>query len=292
MDWGQLFLQPQWLTRIDKLAERRFGAGGLAEEASSYVLEALSADNWSRCQQFKGNSRPETYIYTLANNALEEFSRRRFGRMRPPEWLKREGPTWVELWKRLCMERQLDDTVLDSFSASGRELAIVREMVRTIKARMPWCGSSAQEIPVIYYDNHQDEEVSAADNLAWDDDAAERARQSSYEILVLALSYLLDTPQNSSERAALEQNAEDKIAQLAPVFDQLSATIALSDEERLVLSMVYRDGMKKNQVAAALGLHVHQPGRILTRVFDRIASAFSASGFNLDVLSAQESQSA
>lgn len=285
MDWGALFLQPEWLSRIDRLSDRRFGVGGLAEEAAAYVLEALSADDWARCKQFKGNSRPETYIHTLANNALEEFSRKRFGRMRPPEWLKREGPTWVELWKRLCMERQLDATVLDTFAASGRDMELVRRMVRTIKARMPWCGNSAQEIPLLYFDDAGGEARSAADNLTTDEGAPEQAQRSAYEVLVLSLSYLLDTPADTSQREQKERNVAGKARDFAPMFEKMALQVSLSDEERLVISMVYRDGIKKNQVAVALGLQDHQPGRILKRVFARIAAALADSGINLDVLS-------
>ena len=74
------------------------------------------------------------------------------------------------------------------------------------------------------------------------------------------------------------------MAHLAPLLDRVAARVNLSDEERLILTMVYRDGFKKTQVAASPGLPEHQPGRLLKRVFARIAQAINAVGLDLDVL--------
>ena len=188
-DWAQLFLKPEWLSRPDRLAERRFGPGGLAEEAAAYVIQALSEDDWARCRQYKGNAKPETYLHTLANNAPEAFSRRRFGRVRAPKWLKREGPTWIELWKRLCMERQSTQQVLEAMRNSGRDRERIRHMATTIKARLPWCGSSAQEIPVQYDDDGRTR--SAPEDLSAEHGAESEAARSRYEVLALSLSYLI-----------------------------------------------------------------------------------------------------
>jgi len=84
VDWKSLVFESGWMQKLDQLAAKRFGAGGLAEEAGNYVIEQLSNDNWASLTSFKGQCKPETYLHTVTNNYLEEFSRKRFGRPRPP----------------------------------------------------------------------------------------------------------------------------------------------------------------------------------------------------------------
>ena len=148
IDWHTIILQPQWLTRLERQAFKRFSQQGLAEEACSYVLEKLSQNHWASCQQYTGKAKPETFLYTLVGNLLEEFARKRFGRPRPPQWLQREGDLWVKLWKMVCLERQLIPIVVEQFAQqSERATEFVHSIIRTIKARLPWCGSSNREIP-------------------------------------------------------------------------------------------------------------------------------------------------
>ncbi|MEM1155551.1 MAG: hypothetical protein AAGI44_15560 [Pseudomonadota bacterium] len=277
-DWGELFLQPEWLDRVDRLAERRFGSGGLSEEGAAYVLQVVSDNDWERCRQFKGKSSPETFLYTVVNNALEEFSRKRFGRVRPPEWLKLEGPTWIELWKMVCMERQAEAAVIDRQLMAGRDEATVKRILRTIKARMPWCGSSVQEIPVQYFRGEDGDEQSALDTLASDGSAESEANDSRIELMILSIAYLLETPEDASQRERLEQSISSMSETLVPVLRRVRTKVALSDDERLILSMNFRDGIKKNKIAAVLGLQDHQPGRIGKRVFERIKAALNAEG--------------
>ena len=75
LDWHKLVLTTEWLERIDRLALRRFGQPGLAEEAAAYVLDGLADGDWAVCRHYSGRSRPEHYLLTVINNLFEEFSR-------------------------------------------------------------------------------------------------------------------------------------------------------------------------------------------------------------------------
>ena len=90
---------------VNRLAARRFQQQETAEEAALYVLETLSQDNWKRLQDFSGKSKFTTYFTTVVYRLLEDYSRKRFGRVSPPQWIKRLGSFWITLYRLLCLER-------------------------------------------------------------------------------------------------------------------------------------------------------------------------------------------
>ena len=269
-DWAALVLQPNWLSKIDQLALRRFTQQGLAEEASAYVLDKLSADNWARCQSYTGKAKPETFVITVINHLLEEFSRSRFGRPRPPEWLKREGELWVRIWKMLCLERQPMPSIADQLShAAERAAEFVHSIMRTIKGRIPSCGQSHREIAA-------DEEVP--ESVYGTEHTFESALdQHQLEDTLLLVHELLLGDFCPSKNTMQHTNTPEQ-------WQQLRSQLALSDEECLLLKMVYQQGLKLKLVARALDMPDYQPGRLLKQLHQRIADCFRESGITLELL--------
>lgn len=275
IQWENIIFTEQWLNNLDRITARRFGEGGLAEEASSYVMECLSNDNWSVLQAFTGKSKPETYLHTVTLNLIEEFSRKRFGRPRPPEWLKRQGNFWVNIWKLICLERQVTQSVIDRLKEI-RDTLYIKDVIRTIKARLPWCGESAREVQTSamdFDDNNPIEFLIPDSNTPHD-----QLKAAHHAELLLMINCLLT-----------EQKMEDtmdkvsrEFTMISDKFEKFRQNIELSDEERLILKMVYQDGINKSVVAKLLGMQTHIPGRILKRVFSKIADAMGHAGFQLD----------
>jgi len=283
IDWQKIVLEPssEGVRLIEKLAERRFSSYVLADEAATYVLERLSENNWQICAQFKGNSQPKTYLHTLIVNLLEEFSRKRFGRPRPPAWLKRQGQLWVNLWKELCLERQSLPELVHRYEQSGLyQGAWVRQVGKVIKARIPRCGE------------FRFNEVSAADIASVSDHAAvnkeaqselQHACTGDYEFalraeaeLLLVVQAVMDpdpTAQCFSKELAQRLNNESSI--YAEKLQSLQHALQLSDQEIVVLRMIYCDGMSQSAVSLALGLSTHSMrvmlGNTLSRIRDAIA---------------------
>lgn len=282
INWQSVVFESGWLEKCDKLAEKRFGKGGLAEEAASYVIEQISADDWSKLQSFKGQSKPETYLYTLAGNFLEEFARKRFGRPRPPEWLKRQGDIWIQVWKLICLERQMVQSVIDRLTYhANREIDFIKNMITTIKARIPTCGESNREIS-LQHATTDDETDNMADLIADNNTPDETLSHAYYSEILLMISSLFcneitdSTFGNKSIKAA---NSYTEI-NLQPL-NKLREKIDLTDEERLLLKMVFQDGLKKSIVAKSLGMQSHMPGRIIRQALDRISTAMQELGINI-----------
>ena len=284
IDWKSLVFESGWMQKLDQLAAKRFGAGGLAEEAGSYVIEQLSNDNWASLASFKGQCKPETYLHTVTNNYLEEFSRKRFGRPRPPEWLKRQGELWVQVWKLVCLERQMIQSVVDLLSGKTlREPGLIKQVITTIKARIPWCGESNREIMLDPQDSHADEDFDPGERLAHEQTPGDEISQTRFtNTLLMVASLFNDHPTEQLFNETNTQRANTMASTSIDKLETLRERLNLTDEERILLRMVYQDGLKKTAVAKSLGMQEHLPGRILKRVLTRIGEALQEVGIDMD----------
>jgi len=133
------------LTIIDKISAIKFTRAAEAEEAAAFVLDKLSENNWKRCASYKGNAQPQTYLVRITKNLLEDFRRKKYGRPRPPKWLKDSGKTWVDLWSELCKEGRSHQEIIRRFMQKGHDGDWIKGTIRVIKARIPSCGQKLFE---------------------------------------------------------------------------------------------------------------------------------------------------
>lgn len=278
--WNKIVFQTGWLEQLDRLAARRFGKGGLAEEASTYVIEQLSHENWSVLSSFKGQCKPESYLYTLTGNYLEEFARKRFGRPRPPEWLKRNGEVWVQIWKWICLEREAYESVVDKLSGNAlREPRFVKEAIFTIKAKIPSCGESNKEVLMSKMNKNDDDISSIEENIPDFATPDTEITADKHREILLMLSQMLQFDNDGRQ----DPNIEDHVVQeFSDKFSLLAQRVTLSDEEKLVLRMAFQDGLKYKAIADAMKIPEHQPSRIIKRTLDRIKTAFDELEIELD----------
>ena len=103
VDWKKKTVE-QW-EKINRAAVRRFGDNSLAEEAALAVIEGLEFNDWQRVRGYSGKASFSTYVMVLTARLLEDFARTRFGRVRPPLWVKTMGGIWSKLFTALCLER-------------------------------------------------------------------------------------------------------------------------------------------------------------------------------------------
>jgi len=276
IDWRSIVFSEVWLKKLDKLTAHRFEEGGLSEEASTYVLDCLTRNNWQALNAYRGLSKPETFLHTITLNFIEEFSRKRFGRPRPPEWLKRQGEFWIVIWKLICMEKHLSQVVIEKMSNIRNELYI-KDVIRTIKARIPWCGESVKEInPSSVLKN----ESEFTEHSISDQNTPEKViYEQNHAELLLMLNFLLSTNQTHEDLLYHVANEHDN---MSTKFETFSSKISLTDEEQVVLKMVFQDGIKKSIVAKALGMPPHSPGRILKIALKKIETAMIESGFTMN----------
>ncbi|MGX5174002.1 hypothetical protein ACUR5C_08275 [Aliikangiella sp. IMCC44653] len=295
VDWHSIILSETWLSRLEIQATKRFGQAGLAEEATTHVLEQLARNDWVKCHSYTGKAKPETFLYTLTNNLLEEFARNRFGRPRPPEWLKREGDLWVSVWKMVCLERQLVESVIDRLVYQGnRQRDLISAVIKTIKAKLPWCGSSHREIPESmicgYGNGNRNDEGEIESNADYGETVSleQQLDQSQLDESLLLMSQLfsfLTCPSNANRQGNSDTKGHEHLNSLSisqQQLDRLYQSIQLTDEEQLLLKMVYQEGLKMNVIAKSLSMPSYQPGRLLKGILKRIEQALNDIGLPME----------
>ncbi|MDI9245942.1 hypothetical protein [Marinobacter sp. CHS3-4] len=279
--WAERVLDPTFTGYVEKMARRRFGQDVLAEEATNYVLEELSEENWQRCRQYRGQSQVKTFLVSLASNLIEEFSRKRFGRPRPPVWLKAQGELWVRLWKMVCLERQPVPTVVDRLTLSGqRTVETVKQSIRVIKARIPTCGQGGAG------------ECATDDIQSWSDATGLVSRdipagtRVEQQATVLFRRLISSLESDADELAPLEDEAipEPMDTEVTEKLRALHEQLQLDDEETVLLKMVFVDGLTKSKAARALGKPGHYGGRRINAALDRLLEAFRACDLDLESL--------
>jgi len=281
-NWPALVFSEKFMAALDKHAGKKIiGDDSTKEEAVTYVIEKLSEDDWRRCKAHKGDSSPNSFLYILSESLLIEYTRKKFGRIRPPEWLKREGPLWIKIWQEICLNRLHEQTVIDRHCSDQpnasrnsdlglKDPATVKNIIRTIKAKLPWCGVS--NMP-----ESMDDEANAEKDYLPEGGTTindELRRESYDQFLHLAQLMLSDKPaemdQSSSQKATSE-----KICSLVE-------TLGISNEERLMLRMFYVDGLSHSAIARLLGVAKHIPVRQNKKVLQRLQEALAQHRLELE----------
>ncbi|WP_372759032.1 hypothetical protein [Litorivivens sp.] len=258
INWANIVFEQQWMQGLERQAKHRFIEPVTAEEASTFVLEKLAEEDWARCKTYRGNAKPTTFLFSLSARLLEEFSRQRYGRARPPQWLEQQGETWVRLWRALCLERHTTESVVARHSQ--HDPGVIRNIIRTIKARLPWCGAVNLPVPEAYLGN--DESLMPA--TAFDDCLEQHCLEESLATLSALLGdddAFVDVHHDAIERAR--------------------AALTLDDESLLMLKMHFQDGLNFSTIARALGVPNHQPGRQIKRSLQQIHTALATAGLHL-----------
>jgi len=292
---------------IDKIAAKRFSRPAEAEEAATFVLDKLSENGWKRCVKYKGNAQSQTYLIRLTRNLLEDFSRKKYGRPRPPKWLHESGNTWVQLWTELCKEARSHQELIPRFVQKGHDLDWIKGTIKIIKARIPNCGQKIFEAES--YDNiasnvkpYNDEGNSdSVTHTSFghgsyvstvEDNFIEAHREASYVQQAMAEEELLqmvyciaDVVPNVDmfdDKNLTSLNSSSK--QKSVALTNLGQALMFKDLERTVLKMRFKDGLSTSAVAKSLQLKAYNVTKIETTCLKRIRDAAIAVGLDLESL--------
>jgi RNA polymerase sigma factor (sigma-70 family) len=245
---------------VDKLARRRFRDEVIAEEASLYVMEQCSADNWQRLRSFAGSARFSTFFCSVTYRLLEDFSRRKFGRLRAPAWLTRLGGIWLYLFRLLCQERHpLHEAVMIAESRYAQPQAGHQMIAEQILTQIPSCGKI----------QHRQEPLTENTVLRHDDHPLStqhhklEGEEKRLFLAALAVTIFGD------------QTTDMNITTMAGLFE---TTLQLTGRERLLLKLCHRDGLSVAAAGRMLGLNRFQVHGQLKRLYRRIQQQLAEAG--------------
>ena len=264
-DWKEKVMS-HW-DMINRLAERRFRSTTLAEEASLFVLEQLAGENWSRLQKFGGESSFRTYLSSVSYRLLEDYSRKKFGRKRPPGWICQLGGIWLELFKLLCLQRvglmEAVERAAQFCMAETKEA--IEEKGLLVLEKVVDCGAhQALEISI-----DEPEGVEGGGNRQ-----ASQVQQIENEEKDILFKAIFGS--------ILGAEAGDEV--LKATHKAVEIGITLEAEERLLLKLCYQDGMSVTEAGRMLGMNRNQVHGRLRRLLARLRHAFEKMGLDEEVL--------
>lgn len=233
-DWKEKTLQ-HW-ERINNMASYRFGESSCAEEAALFVMDGLEANNWQRVQSFIGNGSFSSYIMALTSRLLEDFARKRFGRTRPPLWVKTLGGIWEKLFTALCLERlsTMDAIEVVSQRQFAAKKSEIEKAAYELLGRIPDCGKETGA-EVVYADESPPKD-SHDRGIECNKAEEDEKRQMFSEIFQL----ICNKPD-----AKIPEIFQKKMSLLK---------IKLKPKEKLLLKLCFQDGLTVSQAANLLGL--------------------------------------
>jgi hypothetical protein len=262
IDWKEKAMSHWGL--INRLASRRFARDVIAEEAALFVINRLEDNDWQRLKSYGGSASLATYLSTLTFRLLEDFARKKFGRLRPPLWIRNLGGVWELLFRFLCQERlpvyEAVEHVRDRMPAE--ETAAIEDSAWTVRASVTDCG------------RHQDREVPLGDEHDCSDPEAEpqqlRLEEAEREHFFAALfKGVLGTDR--------DQEITGSFARV------MSAGVHLEAEERLLLKMCFQDNVGVAAAGRMLGMNRHQVHGRLRRLLSRLRADFEKAGISREL---------
>ena len=279
IDWQSIIMNRDFMDTLQNRAAKRFGETALAEEAYTFAFGKLIDPDWqsSRGQQFerKRNCTPQGFLFSCYNRLLEDYHRKKFGRPRPPAWLKRMGPLWVQIHKLLCIQLLTPDAVLSRLQAEFEKAleAIVEEAVVIIRSKVTDCGADPGEVP------HDFSQSESSDNWTESNKIPTIAEKISRQTLQGILSALCTVLSRSTGGGLQNIEIPSSVIKEAENF-----SLDLVPEEKLLLRMVYQDGLSVVQAARRLGQKEHTVRRRLKKAVASLRSQLEMCGVNNEML--------
>lgn len=258
VDWKERTLS-HW-EKINALAVRRFGRGPLAEEAALAVIESLEADNWQRVRAFSGQASFSSFITTISVRLLEDFARKRYGRVRPPLWVQTFGGIWQKLFQALCLDRlPVHDAVeIVHQRQITAEITAIETAAYELLARIPNCGIT-QGLEVAYEEEIQQEDE---DGEAGPAETLEMREQKELFRAIFALII-------GQGHGVLDKDLLKKYQMLK---------MNLGPEEKLLLKLCYQDDFSVTEAGKMLGMSRFQVHGRMRRLLQRIQLEFQRCG--------------
>ncbi len=233
-----------------------------------FALDGLQANNWQRLHSFSGRSSFSTFLSSVVLRLFEDFSRKRFGRLRPPGWLQKLGGIWLTLFRLLCQQRHSQPEAVDSLAINhGHNRKELEEVAATIVREIHDCGHARGHSRATKQENL---DQHAAEKTARYDDSENQLGSKEKKLLFSAIfTHLIGSNQDSSH---------------AEMFANVKQGIILAPQEKLLLQLCFQDGVQVSKAGQMLDLTPHQAHGRLRRLLARIRKDLEKAGIAEELL--------
>lgn len=249
---------------VNRLAQRRFASDILAEEAALYVMTQLEKNDWQVLRNYRGTARLQTFFSSVVYNQLEDFARTRFGRVRPPLWLRKLGGIWLLLYRLLCLERYsyVDATNRAADSYEQMQFNQIELMADRILGEISSCGKAQY-----HQESIDEQELADSRDLVSGQDIAEEKERKLF--LAALHDYFFGNEPDTQKMEALTRLT--------------GSPVELKPEERVLLKLCHVEGFSVAEAGRKLGLSRFQVHGKMRRLYKRIRQSFEEGGCGAEI---------
>lgn len=235
------------LAKIEAVCRRRFSDVNDQNECFVFVIDRLKADNFKRLRAYKGRSKLTTYLYSLTNSLVIDFRRKKFGRRRIPSGVVKLGKWAEEVYRLVCWQKFSYDDAYDFLNIDGLFTGSYIEFVKEIE---PIRKAPCRENP---------------------------AFQSIDDTCEGSLKNIHGDGANPLESLFEKLDRERRIRALRTVRE---AAAKLSEEDRLLVRLVYGSDQSVSAAARILGLSASAARKRLKSILTKIREKLLAEGIS------------
>ena len=233
------------LHKTEAICKRQFADENEQNESFVFILDRLKADNFRRLRAYKGNSQLTTYLYSLINTLVIDYRRKAYGRRRIPAAVAKLGK-WAEaVYRLVCWQKFSFD---DAYDLLQVEELFEGSYERYLQAIAPIREAPCRENPSFQSLN----EVSS--------DASESPHNPGANPLEALIG-------------KLDHERRGKALHIIRAI-----TTTLSQEDQLLIRMVYASEQPVSSVAKMIGLSASSARRRLKRLLNQYREQLLAEG--------------
>lgn len=264
-DWRKLFWARIY-RRLDQVAARTMP--GTAQEmreardaCKDSLLRWLQENGFAHVHgQYRGKASPEAYFLVVLKNRLLDCLRKILGRPRVPQSVQSKGATFEKIYELYYLKKRTEEQIINAMASEPYHLSpeATRDILFWLWARFPvirgFPGQDDPEGPGLAGRPHgplpgEPQEISLLVKFLWD--------------LLM------------KSRAPERQD----LSEVPRWVWQLGQSLKLDATERLVLQMLYRDGMSPAETARILTMPRRLVENARKQALEKIRAALEALGF-------------
>lgn len=247
--------------QLDALARRRFPKDeNLAHEGLLYVLKHLEAEDWGRVRTWQDLRQFLPFLNTLAARLLMDFARTKFGHIRRPAWLtEKQDPLWDTAYRLLVVERWSRHEAIEQLllSRPERERWFIDEVVSTIRTRCSDAPLAVAQPPEAGLDQADEGGGPDLELMIQDKEMVEALQ-----------GYLQG---EGDPDASVNLRVSELLA-------RLRGFLHLTEEDRLLLRLRYRDGLTMSAIVRLLQLE-GDPYKRVNKLIAQLRKACQLAGY-------------
>ncbi|MFW8590881.1 hypothetical protein ACOI22_08780 [Glaciecola sp. 2405UD65-10] len=268
MDWQSLIFDPKtnFLQSMDNIAAKRFFDAELARTAVDECLDLMRQDNWAKLNAYEGrnSASAKTFFFIVYRRCLEDYYRKVFGRCEPPAWTKQLGEFWVRLYKQLCCQGASVTTLINAYKECFSS-DYVQKSISTIRQKDPKCHTRGKQIVAksIEVNEQSDSTIDSSNIEVSSTNDADTLHATIFEQSLNAIHLWLGENLPESHDAT----------QLLNKLNELELDI----ESKLLLRLVYQEGLKIPAAAAFIQIEAYTARRRIKDALAAIKTCFKDS---------------